>query len=39
MFDSTDCRSDVVVPSIVTWRFINARVARETERGRVEKLA
>ena len=31
--------SDVVVLSIVTWRFINAHVASETERGRVEKLA
>ena len=39
MFDSTDCRSDVVVLSIVTWCFINARVTSETDRGRVEKLA
>ena len=39
MFDSTDCRSDVVVLSIVTWRFINAHLASETERGCVKKLA
>ena len=39
MFNVTDGRGDGVVLIIVIRCFLNASVASETERGRVEKLA